>query len=854
MARRGVASSSGGGGSGSRTSALLLSLLTALFLFAHRVTADRRVQGAGWGWTASAGKGKMKRDGSVSSWAVDAVDSLKARLVTVQMGLHPRLWQRWHTDVDARLRRVRSAIWPSLAALHRYLNDVLKARLPRGLERYSEEATWLALVLMVGCGAGSCLWLVRRRRSNLRRLKSVNGSVTSVASSTDSRNGARRTIFQLLGLTLTRVDASSTEPGLLKKHSEIRSYTITVAGRSITYPSVRTFYHPHPQAAKLPTTPTPLPLLVFIHGLGGSVAQFNPLLTSLVNVASCLAIDLPGCGLSAFEPKDWDAYKLETMAELIGAAIEQHRDKALGQEVVLIGHSMGCSLAVLLASTTSPTFAAKQLSKHILGLIAICPRAEPPTAKEVATFKKLLSIPGPVFDLWRSWDRRGGTESASVARFVGPDAEEETKRLQVRFNDQSKTPVWRRMANGILPDYSKKQPGGLPGKDLWQGLDVPVMLIAGEADKVTPATELEKIAAFLGKTSNKEASKESHISEALVDSAAPVDTGIVDEKKDELEHTKGGDTIRADSNATLVDEKPHLNVERKPVVSTTHAAALKTTILPSPAAHALLYAPSTVRIIAGLIQSFLASHVEPRLSLGWQLQYLTTEGKWDVKNLAKWQKVQCVSDPIPGPPASKGDKKRFKDPWKGSSVARALSTSQSGVEQHRPVFRAMKTLREVDDVHSPAAFVKQWGGRIKAVVDISHESPVYSPEGLEEGGIQYHKFPTVSKLPPTPDEVQNFITLIDRLREELGVAAGDGDDDDAAADSAAVPVIGVHCHYGYNRTGFFLVSYLVERLGFRLQDAIDEFERQRPPGIRHGHFIDALFVRYCVGLKRAPTL
>lgn len=68
------------------------------------------------------------------------------------------------------------------------------------------------------------------------------------------------------------------------------------------------------------------------------------------------------------------------------------------------------------------------------------------------------------------------------------------------------------------------------------------------------------------------------------------------------------------------------------------------------------------------------------------------------------------------------------------------------------------------------------------------------------------------------------------------------------------PVVGVHCHYGFNRTGFLIVSYLIERLGFRVQDAIDEFERQRPPGIRHGHFIDTLFVRYCVGLKRAPTL
>ena len=75
---------------------------------------------------------------------------------------------------------------------------------------------------------------------------------------------------------------------------------------------------------------------------------------------------------------------------------------------------------------------------------------------------------------------------------------------------------------------------------------------------------------------------------------------------------------------------------------------LKTTILPTPASHALLYMPSTVRILAGLISDFLCSQVSPRLSLGWQLQFLSTSGKWDVKNLAKWQAIKPVSEPIAG--------------------------------------------------------------------------------------------------------------------------------------------------------------------------------------------------------------
>ena len=114
---------------------------------------------------------------------------------------------------------------------------------------------------------------------------------------------------------------------------------------------------------------------------------------------------------------------------------------------------------------------------------------------------------------------------------------------------------------------------------------------------------------------------------------------------------------------------------------------------------------------------------------------------------------------------------------------------------------------------------------------------MYDPKGLEEGGIPYHKYPTVSKQPPEITEVQGFIALVDEVRAE-----------------GRPGLVGVHCHYGFNRTGFFLVSYMVEREGYKVQDAIDEFKEKRFPGIRHQHFIDELHMRYFQGLKRAPTL
>ncbi len=82
------------------------------------------------------------------------------------------------------------------------------------------------------------------------------------------------------------------------------------------------------------------------------MAQFHPLLASLVNLAPCLGIDLPGCGLSKFAPTTWGAYTTEALVELLETVIEQYRDKDAAQGVVLVGHSMGEPDSVL-ASTIS---------------------------------------------------------------------------------------------------------------------------------------------------------------------------------------------------------------------------------------------------------------------------------------------------------------------------------------------------------------------------------------------------------------------------------------------------------------------------------------------------------------------
>ncbi|HXV72219.1 MAG TPA: alpha/beta hydrolase [Acidimicrobiia bacterium] len=83
------------------------------------------------------------------------------------------------------------------------------------------------------------------------------------------------------------------------------------------------------------------PLMVMVHGLGGSVANWDAIAPRLTDRARVTALDLPGFGLSP-PSKDWS---LETHRDAIAGFIE-----AMGEPAVLIGNSMGGLLSEMVAS------------------------------------------------------------------------------------------------------------------------------------------------------------------------------------------------------------------------------------------------------------------------------------------------------------------------------------------------------------------------------------------------------------------------------------------------------------------------------------------------------------------------
>ena len=152
---------------------------------------------------------------------------------------------------------------------------------------------------------------------------------------------------------------------------------------------IRIFYAEHSLGSILPK---PTPLTVFIHGIGGQINQFEPLLKYFCHVADVLALDLPGCGGSPLIDRNWNEYTTESLVELVHRVIE---DKIRNRKVVLIGHSLGTLIAGRLAL---------KLGEKCLACVLLCPKAEI-SKQERKGIQLVTTLPEFVFNIFRKRDR-----------------------------------------------------------------------------------------------------------------------------------------------------------------------------------------------------------------------------------------------------------------------------------------------------------------------------------------------------------------------------------------------------------------------------------------------------------------
>jgi protein-tyrosine phosphatase len=114
--------------------------------------------------------------------------------------------------------------------------------------------------------------------------------------------------------------------------------------------------------------------------------------------------------------------------------------------------------------------------------------------------------------------------------------------------------------------------------------------------------------------------------------------------------------------------------------------------------------------------------------------------------------------------------------------------------------------------------------KVKCVIDLSSE---HDPYTISKEFVVKFKLKFTAKMIPSCLQVEEFVRAVEDFRCEF-------------PDSW----IAVHCHYGFNRTGFLIASYCCEVIKISPFEAIERFAKVRSPGIKHQHFKEELISRY----------
>lgn len=113
-------------------------------------------------------------------------------------------------------------------------------------------------------------------------------------------------------------------------------------------------------------------------------------------------------------------------------------------------------------------------------------------------------------------------------------------------------------------------------------------------------------------------------------------------------------------------------------------------------------------------------------------------------------------------------------------------------------------------------------------VDLTNTKRFYDRAVVESKGTQYVKLQCRGHgETPSPEQTQSFIEIVDNFINDR-----------------PFDLIGVHCTHGFNRTGFLIASFLVEKLDFSVEAALATFAKIRPPGIYKQDYINELYRRY----------
>lgn len=101
-----------------------------------------------------------------------------------------------------------------------------------------------------------------------------------------------------------------------------------------------------------------------------------------------------------------------------------------------------------------------------------------------------------------------------------------------------------------------------------------------------------------------------------------------------------------------------------------------------------------------------------------------------------------------------------------------------------------------------------------------------SPQEFTHAGVTHCKIPCVHDRIPSQEHVDRFKEMVATFQQRNPTS-----------------IIGVHCSYGINCTGYMIARYLIEALGWTAEDAINEVDLARGHAMERISLIDDLLNR-----------
>ncbi|KII69762.1 mRNA-capping enzyme [Thelohanellus kitauei] len=113
--------------------------------------------------------------------------------------------------------------------------------------------------------------------------------------------------------------------------------------------------------------------------------------------------------------------------------------------------------------------------------------------------------------------------------------------------------------------------------------------------------------------------------------------------------------------------------------------------------------------------------------------------------------------------------------------------------------------------------------QIGMVIDLTNSTRYYNPDEFFDMNISHAKIRCVGQGPPDREQVHQFIELVRHF----------------ASNHPGKKIL-THCTHGFNRTGYMIISYLVEEQGYDVIHALSYFASLRPVGIYKPDYIESL--------------